>query len=371
MEPRVLLTGGGTGGHLVPALNLAAALRRSDPALRLMLVGARRGVEARVLPDSGYDHRLLPMEPLYRSRPWRNWRLVARLPGVIGGLGQLFREFDPHLVVGTGGYASAPAVAWAVAFGRRTALQEQNAMPGVVTRMFAARVDQVHLGYPEARARLRTGPHTQVFEHGNPVAPGGGRTPHAWPPGRVLLVVGGSQGARALNEHLLAGLHGGLAWPSDVSVVWVAGHEHAAGVAGRVREARLAERIQVVPFIPDLGAQLHRVAFAISRAGAMTTAELAAAGVPAALVPLPSAAGQHQTFNARALQDAGAAVLREESRLDGEELWTTALNLLADQARLRSMSESMRQRGRPDAADRIAEDLMRLLADPAEGAANE
>ena len=163
MAPRILLTGGGTGGHLVPALNLASALAQVAPSVRLLLVGSRRGIEARVLPDSEWAYRLLPIEPLYRTRPWRNARHLVRLPAVLGDLSRLFGEFDPTLVVGTGGYASAPALAWGVAFGCRTALQEQNAMPGMVTRLFSGRVDQVHLGYPEARSRLRFGPRTQVF----------------------------------------------------------------------------------------------------------------------------------------------------------------------------------------------------------------
>jgi UDP-N-acetylglucosamine--N-acetylmuramyl-(pentapeptide) pyrophosphoryl-undecaprenol N-acetylglucosamine transferase len=307
------------------------------------------------------------MEPLYRSQVWRNWRLAVRLPAVIAGTSGLFSDFDPQLVVGTGGYASAPALAWAIAFGRRAALQEQNAMPGIVTRMFSSRVRQVHLGYPEARARLRFGPRTEVYEHGNPVALEAAQRAYAWPRGRVLLVVGGSQGARVLNERLLAGLDRDLEVPSDVSVVWVAGSDHAEAVAGRVRESAFAERIRVVPFIADLGAQLAGVTLAISRAGAMTTAELAAAGVPAVLVPLPSAAGHHQVYNARALQQAGAAVMREEGVVRGDDLWNTAIELLADEARLQRMSSAMRERGRPDAASRIVAELLRLLAEPNTG----
>ncbi len=346
----------------MPALNLAAALSRAAPGARLMLVGANRGLEARVLPEAGYEFRLLPMEPLYRSRPWRNWRLVARLPSVIGGVSRLFAEFDPNLVIGTGGYASAPALGWAIAFRRRTALQEQNALPGMVTRMFARHVDQVHLGYPEARARLRFGPRTRVFEYGNPVAPGIAREEYGWPAGRVLLVTGGSQGARALNDLLIEGLRADLELPSDVSVVWIAGADHAGDVAGRIRHGPLADRIRVVPFIAELGAQLRRVALAISRAGAMTTAEFAAAGVPAVLVPLPSAAEDHQAYNARALEDAGAAVMREEARVTGADLWATAVDLLRDEPRLRRMSSAMTERARPDAADRIAGELLGLLS---------
>ena len=379
---RVLLAGGGTGGHLVPAMNLAAALRRARPDVELLLVGARRGVEARVLPGSGLPYRLLPLHPIYRSRIWRNWRLAAGAPAVLRGLREAFGELDPELVVGTGGYASGPAVAWGRLGGRRTALQEQNAAPGLVTRILSRWVDQVHLGVPEAEQRLSFGPRTEVFAFGNPVAADAtadaGIPTFDWPDGRILLVVGGSQGARSLNERLLADLEraaagdGGEgpgagprrdaspAWPEATWLVWVAGPDHAEAV--RVRAGRLpwADRIRVVPFIERLGAQLSRVTLALCRAGAMFVSELAAAGVPAVFVPLPTAAGGHQSANARAAAGAGAAVVREEADLAPGELWETAVGILADPGWLGRMAEAARARGRPDAADRIAAELLRL-----------
>ena len=248
--------GGGTGGHLMPALNLAAALRRAEPTVELLLVGARRGIEASVLPDSGWPYSLLPLEPLYRSRPWRNWRLVSSAPGVLGGLSRAYADLRPQVVVGTGGYASGPAVAWGVAKGVATAIQEQNAMPGLVTRALAPHVDQIHLGYPEARGRIRPGRDTQVFESGNPVAAGPVAQPFDWPAGRVVLAFGGSQGALALNELLLDGLAEVADWPADVTVVWVAGPAHHEALAVRVRATGFSTRLRVVPFIPELGGQL-------------------------------------------------------------------------------------------------------------------
>jgi UDP-N-acetylglucosamine--N-acetylmuramyl-(pentapeptide) pyrophosphoryl-undecaprenol N-acetylglucosamine transferase len=274
----------------------------------------------------------------------------------------MFRECDPQLVVGTGGYASAPAMAWAVASGRKTALQEQNAMPGMVTRLFAPRVDQLHLGYPEAWGRLNPGAATAVFDLGNPVSPEPAADPYAWPEGLIVVVMGGSQGALGLNDRLLTGLQATRDWPPDVTLVWIAGPAHQESVAARIRDAGWADRVRVVPFIQDLGAQLHNVTLAVSRSGAMTCAELAVAGIPAILVPLPSAAEDHQRFNARALADAGAALLREEADV-GAELWAIALDLLRDRERLGRMARSMSARGRPDAADHIASELLRLLPD--------
>ncbi|MDP2471762.1 MAG: UDP-N-acetylglucosamine--N-acetylmuramyl-(pentapeptide) pyrophosphoryl-undecaprenol N-acetylglucosamine transferase [Candidatus Palauibacterales bacterium] len=368
MAHRILLSGGGTGGHLYPALNLAAALQRAEPDVDLMLVGARRGVEARVLPSSGWPYRLLPMEPLYRTKAWRNWRVLASAPAVFGGLSRAFSDLQPQLIVGTGGYASGPAVAWGVARGLATAIQEQNAMPGLATRALASHVDQIHLGNPEARKRIRPGRGTAVFELGNPVAVGPPAQQFDWPEGRIVLAFGGSQGARALNDLLLAGLGHVEVWPEDVTVVWVAGPANQELVAGRVLEASRVERIRVVPYIEDLGGQLDRVTLAISRAGAMTCAELAAAGVPSIYVPLPTSAGDHQRFNARAMVEAGAGLLREEGAVSGHEIWHDVLDLLADVPRLGEMAAASRRRGRPDAADRIAAELLRLAARESEAA---
>lgn len=345
----------------MPALNLAAALKRAATDAQIMLLGARRGVESSVLPGSGWPYRLLPLQPLYRSRPWRNWRLLTSAPAVLGGLSRAYSELRPQLVVGTGGYASGPAVAWGVATGVPTAIQEQNAMPGLVTRALARRVDQVHLGYPEARTRIQVGRDTRVFQLGNPVALGPVARPFDWPEGRIILAFGGSQGARALNELLLAGVAGSAGWPDDVTLVWIAGPANHESVLERVRGFPNAARVRVVPFIPDLGGQLERVSLAVCRSGAMTCAELAAAGVPAILVPLPTSAGDHQRFNASAMAAAGAALLREESSVSGLDLWGDVLALLRDDDRLRRMGDASRRRGRPDAADRIAAELIQLV----------
>ena len=373
---RILLAGGGTGGHLYPALNLAAAFGRLAPEVECVFLGGRRGLEARVLPDAGYEFRLLPLQPLYRQRPWRNWRLFASAPTVIAGVRRAFRDFDPRLVVGTGGYVSGPALAGARLRRVPAAIQEQNAAPGLVTRLFAPGVDQIHLGYPEAEARLRVGGRTRLSALGNPVAPGvGGAAAGAadgsaparfdWPRGRNLLVFGGSQGALGLNRAFLRDLEwaarDAAAWPDGVSVVWIAGPAHAAELSARTSELPFADRVRVVPYIDDLGRQLDRVALALCRSGAMSLAELCAAGRPAVLVPLPTSAGGHQLTNARALAEAGAAEVREEGGLEAGELWSLCRDILTDDRRLTRMSEAAASRGRPGAAFDIAREMLTLL----------
>lgn len=409
---RIVLAGGGTGGHLYPALNIADALARAEPSARFLFIGSQRGLEARVLPETGYPYHLLPLQPLYRQRPWRNWRLLWATPVVAVGVAREFRRFDPHLVVGTGGYVSGPAVSWGRLRGCRTALQEQNAQPGLVTRLLSARVDQLHLGYPEAESRLRVSARARVFAFGNPVPKPvlpEGTEAYEWPPGRVLLVVGGSQGAKGLNDRLLADLEraasthavestaavearsgprarrgpgeatsaarasthqpGSAAarWPADLSLVWVAGPTHADAVSARTARLPWADRIRVVPFIEGLGAQLGHATLAVTRAGAMLISELSAGGVPAVFIPLPTAAGGHQTPNARAMVEAGAAEMREQGELKPGELWELCVELLADTKKLERMAEATRARARPDAADRIAGALLELARGRASG----
>jgi len=376
-SPRILLAGGGTGGHLYPALNLAAAFGRLAPEVECVFLGGRRGLEARVLPDAGYEFRLLPLQPLYRQRPWRNWRLFASAPTVIAGVRRAFRDFDPRLVVGTGGYVAGPTLAGARMHGVPAAIQEQNAAPGLVTRLFAPGVDQIHLGYPEAEARLRVGARTRLSALGNPVAPGadgaaapggsGGSAPARfdWPRGRNLLVFGGSQGALGLNRAFLRDLEwaarDAAAWPDGVSVVWIAGPAHAAELSARTSELPFADRVRVVSYIDDLGRQLDGVTLALCRSGAMSLAELCAAGRPAVLVPLPTSAGGHQLTNAQALAEAGAAEVREEGGLEAGELWSLCRDILTDDGRLARMSGAAASRGRPDAALDIAREMLTLL----------
>ena len=370
--PRVLLAGGGTGGHLYPAIAIAEAFRRLDPAAEVFFVGAARGVEARVLPEKGLPHALLPLEPIRRARPWENWRLVPSMARSFAGLRRVFHDFRPNLVVGTGGYASGPAVAYALLRGVPAAVQEQNSYPGFVTRTVAGRVRQVHLAFPEARAHFTPGRRTEVFEHGNPITPpdlaldrAEARARFGLGGGTVGLVVGGSQGARAVNEALLADLRGvvegRLPAVPGLELLWAAGTGNFARVEAALRDLGSPAWVHAVPYIQEMPAALASADFAVSRAGAMSSAELCAWGVPMILVPLPTAAANHQLHNAVALQGAGAAVMVEEEALGGGRLWSEISGLAADAERRMELAKRARARGAPDAADRIVRELARLV----------
>jgi UDP-N-acetylglucosamine--N-acetylmuramyl-(pentapeptide) pyrophosphoryl-undecaprenol N-acetylglucosamine transferase len=371
--PRVLFAGGGTGGHLYPALALAEALQRRDPRTEVFFVGARRGVEARVLPDRGVPHELLPFEPIRRSRIWENWRLVPAAIGSAAGLSRVFRAFRPDLVVGTGGYASGPAVAWGLMRGVPTALQEQNSFPGLTTRWLAGRVRQLHLAFPEAMRYLKPGRNTEVFELGNPIQPpdatidrAAARREFGLGDGPVLLVVGGSQGARAVNEALLAELRGSVegrlpARPAELEILWATGLAHYERVAGIVAELGVGDWVHPVGYIQQMPRALAAADLAVSRAGAMALAELCAWGLPSILVPLPTAAANHQFHNAVALRDAGAAHMVTESELAPGKLWGEVVAIVEDAGQRQRIAERALERGQPRAADEIAARLATLL----------
>ena len=371
--PRVLFAGGGTGGHLYPALALAAAFQERDPSTEVFFVGAKRGIESRVLPERGVPHVLLPLEPIRRSRPWQNWRLLPALARTGVGLRSAFRRFRPDLVIGTGGYASGPVVGWAILRGIPAALQEQNSYPGFTTRLLAGRARQIHLAFPEALDHLKPGKNTQVFVHGNPIRPpdpaadrAASRAKFGLGSGTVALVVGGSQGSRAVNEALLADLRGTAAGrlparPEGMEILWATGPSHYDAVSAKLAELKVGDWVHAVPYIEDMPSALAASDLAVSRAGAMASAELCAWGIPSILVPLPTAAANHQHHNAVALAEAGAAVLVPEAELASGRLWGELIGLAGDDARRGALARGARERGHPNAAREIVASLAELL----------
>ncbi len=359
---KVLLAGGGTGGHLMPALALAQALRQARSDIEPVLVGAERGIEAQVLPRYPFRHHLLPMEPIYRRTWWNNVRALVTAGRAWRAVGRVLDAEQPVIVVGTGGYAAGPVVWRAQQRGLPTVLQEQNAFPGLATRWLARRARQVHLGFPEARERLRVGPRTAVFALGNPIRVPESGSRHAalvelglLPTRPTLLVFGGSQGARAINYAVAGALERRLL--DEVNVVWGTGTAHIPAL-GRYA---VAGRVVVQGFFDPMAPVYRAADLVVARAGAMTVAELCAWGKPSILVPLPTAAADHQTQNAAALAEAGAAIQLAEARLTPYTLAQEVTALVSDRARLESLGTLARGRGHPDAAREIVSKILTLI----------
>jgi len=362
----ILFAGGGTGGHLMPALAIADAMVRLDPRIRPFFVGSERGVEANVLPQRPWPYELLPLQPIRRRQWWKNVTLPMALYRVVRRVGELVASQRPGLVVGTGGYVAGPVVWTALRAGVPGLLQEQNAFPGIATRRLTPKVRQVHLGFPEARRFLRPGPQTQILDSGNPIQPppspkpdpASARSRLGLAPNRpTVLVVGGSQGALAVNLAVDAALALGL-WPAGVQLIWQTG----AGTYDRFASREDHGRVLIRPFLDPVAEAYAAADLVVARAGAMTIAELCAWGLPAILIPLPTAAAGHQLTNARALADANAALLLEQRFATGKKLSETIVSLLSYPARMADIASAVRVRAHPDAADVIAASALRVLS---------
>ena len=362
---RILFAGGGTGGHLYPGLAIARAAVALDPSVRPFFDGARRGIERDVLPTTEFPHALLDLHPLYRSRPWENWKTVRGAAQALGALRRIGARERPAAVVGTGGYAAGLALGWAAGSGIPLCIQEQNSFPGLTTRFFARWAREVYLGYPEAEGLM---PHrgATFVDSGNPIQPppaerpdrGEARRRWGFPEsgGPVLLVYGGSQGSRAMNVVLDAWVERGI--PDGLHVVWATGKGTHAEFARR--DGSAGGRVRVVAYLAPIAEAYAAADFAVTRAGAMTTAELFAWQIPPVLVPLPTAAADHQTANAVTLERAGAAIHLPQAELTVERLDEIVRSLAGDPARLAAMAEAGARRARPDAAREIARRVLEV-----------
>ncbi len=351
----VWFAGGGTGGHLYPGLAIARALVRARPDVRPHFIGALRGIERDVLPTTEFAHTLLDLHPLYRTRVWNNWRTLRGAVGAWRALSRLGRVERPQIVIGTGGYASGLTMFWAWRHGITVVQHIGDAYPGLTARLSARFTRQAYLGFPEAAATLPVG-RCEYVDTGNPIEPPPDIHPDArmarerWgfpPSARVLLVFGGSQGARAINQAVAAWVDAGI--PNELCVIWATGKAQYASFSQYDRAD-----VRVVPYLAPIAEAYAASDLALVRAGMMGTSELSAWGIPMILVPLPTAAFDHQTKNAEVIARAGAGVHVPQSALTVERLDTTVRGLLGDASHVRAMADAARARGRPRAAEEIA-----------------
>ena len=359
----VLFAGGGTGGHLYPGLAIARTLQRLDPGVQPYFIGALRGIEKTVLPTTEFPHLLLDLHPLYRTKPWENWKTLR---GMIGGwrqLGALVRREKPSVVVGTGGYAAGLALVYAAMHGIPVVQQAGDSYPGLTARAFRRWTREYYLAFPEA-ARVIGGSTAQHVDTGAPIEPppsprpdrAAARQSWGFPAlgGQVLLIYGGSQGSRAINLVVAEWVKRGL--PEDLYLIWMTGkasyEEFKSLDGGNVRVREYLSPIAEAYAATDL---------ALVRAGAMTTAELFAWEIPAILVPLPTAAADHQSVNARTLAAAGAAIDLPQASLNVDTLSGTVSGLLADPAAMARLKAGAAARARPQAAETIARRILDLI----------
>lgn len=353
---RLVIAGGGTGGHLFPGIAVAEALKEIDPSSEVLFVGTAKGIETREVPKAGFRLELIEVGGLKRVGAAKMARTLVALPRSLFASRRILKEFGADAVLGVGGYASGPVLLAAALMGLPTAICEQNSVPGFTNRVLSKFVRRVYLTFENARAHF---PASKVELVGNPVRAAFRRAAASAAPEvepGLVFTFGGSQGARALNEALPDALRILLDRGLQVRALHQAGKDDVDAVRARYQERGV--EAEVLSFIDDMVREYRRADVVVCRAGASSCTELTALGVPAILVPFPFAADDHQTLNARDLSDVGAAVLLPQSELTPERLAEELEALLRDRGRRDGLADRARALGKLNAAERVARAAM-------------
>jgi UDP-N-acetylglucosamine--N-acetylmuramyl-(pentapeptide) pyrophosphoryl-undecaprenol N-acetylglucosamine transferase len=352
----ILFAGGGTGGHVFPAIAVAEELSRRAEALKLLFVGSDRGLEARIIPQRGYSFEAMAAGALKGVSTSARLVTIFSLPKSVHAAGQIVERFSPHVVVGIGGYASAPVVMAAALRGRPRMILEQNAIPGLANRLLAYFVAKAAVNFVES---LRYFPGNAVVT-GNPVRKEFFRTePSPCEASFTVLIFGGSQGAHAINKAVVEALPHLSEFRSQIQFI----HQTGEKDAEMVRAAYLANgySADVRPFFDDMVRQFGLAHLVIARSGASALAEIAATARPSILIPFPASADDHQRRNAEVFARRGASILIDQSILTGERLALVLRLQIRNPEGREAMSRAARSLAFPDAAPRIA-DLIQVLA---------
>ena len=364
---KYLISGGGTGGHIFPAVSIANALREADPSCEILFVGALGRMEMERVPQAGYPIIGLPVKGFDRSHPWRNIRVVIDLLRSMSQARKIVRDFRPDVGIGVGGYASGAAMKIAAKMGVPILLQEQNGFAGVTNKLLKDDAKKICVAY---EGMERFFPKEKIILTGNPVRQNltSGSKEEAIryfneefgvnfnTEKKTLLIIGGSLGARTINQSIIAHLNKLI--DSNVQVIWQTGKNYLADCK-KALEALPHNNIICTDFVSQMPLAYALADLVISRAGASSISELCLLGKPSILVPSPNVAEDHQTHNAMALvrKDAGVLVKDIDAK---DQMVATALSLIHDTARLEALRANILTLALPDSAKRIAEEVMKL-----------
>lgn len=364
---KVILSGGGTGGHIYPALTIADQIKKLAPSAEIIFIGTEHGLEKDIVPRYGYPLKFIEVAGFRRSLSFDTLRSAVKLFQGLHDAYSIIKQEKPDLVIGTGGYVCGPVVLMAALKGIPTCIQEQNAMPGVTNKILAHYVKKIFLGYKEAE-KYFSGKTAKVFT-GNPI-----RTEILSytkeaaikelgldKDKKTVLVSGGSRGARSINNAMLEA-ETALAGRHDVQVLHVTGDVNYEEYLQKMQKQGIeGDNIIVKPYLHNMPAALAAADMAVFRAGAIGLAELMAKGIPSVLVPYPYATANHQEFNARAVETCGAAKVVLDKELTGENLLEIIEHLLVHSEELKKMQQAAKGLGRPQAAETIARQALALI----------
>jgi UDP-N-acetylglucosamine--N-acetylmuramyl-(pentapeptide) pyrophosphoryl-undecaprenol N-acetylglucosamine transferase len=361
---KFIISGGGTGGHLFPALSIAEGLKVRYPECDILFVGAEGKMEMEKVPALGYRITGLPVAGFHRGKIWRNILFFPKLIKSLMKARKIVNEFSPDVVIGVGGYASGPVLFEAKKLGIPTVLQEQNSFAGLTNKLLGKKADKICVAYDRMD---RYFPADKIVFTGNPIRRELQFIGHASEEAfnyfeinsdlPVILVIGGSLGARTINQSMLAGLN--IIRQSDINVIWQTGKYYYKDIKSKM-DANPVVNVKVMEFIPRMDLAYALADVVISRAGAGTISELCFVGKPSVLVPSPNVAEDHQTCNAMSLAEKNAAVLVKDSE-SVANLIRVALELVLDKKRCEVLSTNIRKLATPNATEDIIEVISALL----------
>ena len=362
-EVRVIISGGGTGGHIFPAISIANAVKTLRPNAKILFVGALGRMEMQRVPAAGYEIIGLPICGFDRKNLLRNFKVLLKIWKSQRMAKQIIKDFSPQVAVGVGGYASGPTLNTAAAMGIPCLIQEQNSYAGVTNKLLAKKAEKICVAYDHME---RFFPAEKIIKTGNPVRQAlletiitredAIRSFGLDPKKNTILLVGGSLGARTINESMLQ--HLDIIAETDVQFIWQTGKYYHSEITERLRGQDLPN-LKVMDFISDMGAAYKAADLVISRAGASSISEFCLIGKPVILVPSPNVAEDHQTKNALALADCDAAIYVKDAEAPGI-LLDMAIKVVKDEAKLASLSENVLKLALPDSAEIIAKEVIQL-----------
>ena len=363
-ELRIIISGGGTGGHIFPAVSIANAIKAKHPDAKILFVGALGRMEMQRVPAAGYEIKGLPIKGFDRAHILKNFEVLYKLWKSLRMARQIIKDFKPQVAVGVGGYASGATLYSCAKMGIPCLIQEQNSYAGVTNKLLAKRVKKICVAY---EGMQRFFPADKIIMTGNPVRQNVLNTPLSIEEAReslglksdkkTILLVGGSLGARTINRSIME--HLDLVANTDVQFIWQTGKVYKEAIAKRLEGEEPLANLHVTDFISDMASAYAAADMVISRAGASSISEFCLLGMPVILVPSPNVAEDHQTKNALALVNKQAAVYVKDAEAP-EKLINTALSIVNDESKLNELHQNILGMALKNSAERIAEEVLKI-----------
>lgn len=361
---RIIISGGGTGGHIFPAVSIANAIKAKHPNAKILFVGAEGRMEMQRVPAAGYEIKGLPIKGFDRAHKLKNFKVLFKLWKSLRMARKIIKDFKPQVAVGVGGYASGATLYECAKMGIPCLIQEQNSYAGVTNKLLSKRVAKICVAY---EGMERFFPANKIIMTGNPVRQNVLKTNLSIeearksfgldPNKKTILLVGGSLGARTINRSVIEHLN--LIHDSEVQFIWQTGKYYYQKISDSMKGKELPN-LKVMDFISDMGAAYKAADLIISRAGASSISEFQIIGKPVILIPSPNVAEDHQTKNAMALVNKQAAIYVKDAEAP-DTLLPLALKVIADDSKLKSLSENVKKMGLKNSADIIADEVLKLI----------